>query len=432
MSVRRILIGPGEAAGYFSRLKAGFDELGIPCEHFVFTPNKFAYQESNYFLKATYLRVNHLRNSDNRLVRRIGWAIEICIRFIAFNYALLRCDVFIFPGFGSFFHFHELPLLKLLGKKVIVVYVGSDSRPPIISGKHLDDSGEFVSPEQTYKETLDMFHRIKRVEKNANFILSHTASAQFFSKVFIRVNAVGTPILASLPDCNFVDKYDCKGIRILHAPSRPLAKGSAVIRKIINELREEGYCIDLIELTGVPNSKVLDELEKCDFVIDEVYSDAPMCGLSTEAAIFGKPVVVGGYYAEQYKIDNPDPEIPPTFYVNPENLMQAVRKMIDDINFRLNLGKSAYNFINNIWCSRTVAKNYLQLIDDDIPLNWLIDPKDLDYYLGWGLSKENWRQQVGEYVAKLGSDALMFNHNPKLKQKVLDEIDNVKIESTHD
>lgn len=422
MKIRRISIGPGEVAGYFYRLKAGFDELGIPCEHFVLTPNKFAYQEANYFLKAAYLRNVRLRDSDNHLIRRFGWAIEKCIRLIVFTYALIRCDVFIFSGFSSFFRFLELPLLKLLGKKVIVVYVGSDSRPPIISGKHLDDSGGFVSPQQTQKETLLMVQGIKRVETNANYILTHTASAQFFSKVFIRVNAVGTPMPAPSKKSGSVVKGDENVVRIVHAPSRPLAKGSAVIRKIIDDLREEGYRINLVELMGVPNSTVLQELEKCDFVVDEVYSDAPMCGLSTEAATFGKPVVVGGYYADQYKIDNPDPELPPTFYVDPENLKQAIRKMTDDRDFRLSLGKMAHDFILNKWSASMVAKNYLRLIDGNFPENWKASPNDLDSCWGWGLSKENWRKQVGEYITQLGSDALMFNHNPKLKQRVLDEI----------
>ena len=427
MGVRRISIGPGEVAGYFSRLKSGFDELGIPCEHFVLTPNKFSYQEADYFLKAVFLRIVRLRDSVNYPVRRLGLAIEICIRFMVFVYALIRCDVFIFSGFSSFFRFIELPLLKLLRKKVIVVYVGSDSRPPIISGKHLDDSSGFVSPEQTHKETLQIVQGIKRVETNADYILSHTASAQFFTKAFIRVNAVGTPMTSSIKVSSAVDKGEENEVRILHAPSRPFAKGSAVIRKIIENLRAEGCSINLVELLGVPNSTVLQELEKCDFVVDEVYSDAPMCGLATEAATFGKPVVVGGYYAYQYKIDNPDTESPPTLYVDPANLKQAIRKMIDDREFRLNMGKMAQDFINEIWCPRKVAQNYLRLIEGNFPEHWVANPLDLDCFWGWGLSKENWRKQVGEYVAQLGSGALMFNHNPKLKQKVLDEIEQGKV-----
>jgi hypothetical protein len=426
VKIKRISIGPGEVAGYFSRLKSGFDEIGIPCEHFFLIPNKFSYQETDYFLKSIFTRIVTLRDSSKYLIRRFGWAIEKCLQLLIFIYALIRCDVFIFSGFCSFFRFLELPLLKLLRKKVIVVYVGSDSRPPIISGKHLDDSGGFISPLQTQKETLLMLRGIKRVEAYASVILTHTASAQFFSNEFVRVNAVGTPMSVTSPMSSSTDKGEESAVRIVHAPSRPLAKGSTVVRDIIENLRAEGYCISLVELVGVPNSTVLQELEKCDFVIDEVYSDAPMCGLATEAAVFGKPVVVGGYYADHYKIDNPDLELPPTFYVDPENLKQAIRKMIVDREFRLNMGKMAQEFVNDAWCPRTVARNYLQLIEGDIPEHWKANPLDLEYFWGWGLSKENWLLQVKEYVEELGEDALMFNHNPRLKKRILDELGKTK------
>lgn len=421
MAISRISIGPGEVAGYFSRLKAGFDELGVPCEHIVLSANKFSYQESDYFLKEAFLHVAPLRKSKNSLIRRFGWSLEICVRLAVLLYSLVRFDVFIFAGFGSFFRFYELPLLKLFGKKIIVVYFGSDARPPLFSGRHLDDVDGFVDSVSAHVETARLVKQIQKVEQYADVIINHTATAQFFSRSFVRFVATGMPIdssNASAPDT----VEESKTIRILHAPSRPLAKGSLVFRQILDELRKEGYTIDFVELIGVPNSVVLQELQNCHFVVDELYSDVPLAMLATEAAQFGKPVVVGGYYADQFKIDNPDPELPPSLYVDPVDIKQAIRKMINDTEFRLTLGKQAQDFIQNNWGTRKVAENYLRLIDGDIPKNWVCSPMELHYYWGWGLSKENWRKQVVEYVSRLGSDALMLNHNSKLKQRVLDEI----------
>lgn len=59
------------------------------------------------------------------------------------------------------------------------------------------------------------------------------------------------------------------------------------------------------------NATVLQELQQCDFVIDELYSDVPLAMLATEAAIFGKPVIVGGYYSNNFSPENPDSQIPP-------------------------------------------------------------------------------------------------------------------------
>lgn len=422
MAVRRILIGPGEVAGYFSSLKAGFDDLGIPCEHFVLIPNKFNYQESDYFLRSVYVQLAKLRNVKYRLIRYVGYCLEAALRLFVFLYAIIRCDVFITSGFGSFFRFYELPLMKLLGKKIVVVYLGTDARPPYLSGKHLDDVGKPFDHVTSKNETVSQVKLIRKVERYADVIINHTATAQFFTRDFIRLNALGMPIKSHMSLSQTALKQS-NVTRILHAPSRPLAKGSLVFKQAIEELRAEGYKIDFIELAGVANSVVLQELEWCDFVLDELYSDVPMAMLATEAAVFGKPVIVGGYYAKQYKIDNPDHEYPPSLYVEPSDIKGAIRKMIDDKDFRLTLGKNAQEFVNQSWNACKVAENYMRLIErDGIPNHWWSKSSTLPYYWGWGLSRESWRKQVGEYISQYGSDGLLLNHNPALRGNILIEL----------
>ncbi len=421
MAVRRISIGPGEVAGYFSRLKSGFDKLGIPSEYFVLSANKFSYEESDYFLKTAFQRVTRLCAHENGIIRLIGSGLALCVRIAVFLYALFRCDVFIFSGFGSFFRFYELPLLRLLGKKVLVIYLGSDARPPIFSGRHLDDDGSYVDPFTAYQEALNMVARIRRVEKYSDVIINHTSTAQYFIKPFVRLFAVGMPIDSCL-DLPSLKKNQSNTVQILHAPSRPLAKGSLIFRRIIDELRVEGYLIKFVELMGVPNSVVLQELQRCDFLVDEIYTDTPMGMIATEAAIFGKPTVTGSWYVGQSKIDNPEFDFPPSLFVEENLVKQSIRKMIEDPEFRLDLGRNAQNFIRNNWDSTKVAQNYLRLIEGDIPETWISNPSKLCYYWGWGLSKDNWQKQVGGYLSSLGDDALLLNHNQKLKEMVLNEI----------
>lgn len=428
--MHRISIGPGEVAGYFSRLKTGFDELGVESQHFVLSANKFDYPESDYFLRTTYLRACKLRGNSNLIIRMLGQLLSLVLRISVFVYAFARFDVFIFSGFNSFFGFYELPLLKFFGKRVLVIYLGSDARPPILSGRHLDDAGAFVNPKHAHQETVRMANKIRRVERFADLIVNHTGTGQFFSRNFVRVNALGSPAFDTAINIEHNAAANDGTIHILHAPTRPLAKGSLLFRQMIAELCEEGYPISYVELTGVPNSVVLHELQRCDFVLDELYSDAPLALLGTEAAMFGKPVVVGGYYAEQYKIDNPDSDFPPSLYVEPAQIKAAIRKLIDDQEYRLNLGRQARYFIQNKWNARKVAENYLRLIDGPCPEHWMCSPITLPYFWGWGLSKENWHKQVGEYVSSMGEDALFLNHNPKLKKMVMDELQQSKAELT--
>ena len=229
-----------------------------------------------------------------------------------------------------------------------------------------------------------MLIKIHKVERYADVIINHTATSQYFSRSLVSLLAIGIPINGRV---DAVKASQRQSIRILHAPSRPLAKGSLVFRQVVDELIAEGYSIDLVELVGVPNRVVLKELQNCDFVIDELYSDTPLAMFATEAAMFGKPAIVGGYYAAQLSADNQYSVLPPSLYVAPEEIKQAIRKMIDDKEFRTDMGNRAHDFILNNWSARMVAKNYLRLIEGDIPKQWIINPKELDYCWGWGLSK---------------------------------------------
>lgn len=432
MSIRRVSIGPGEIAGYFSRLKSGFDELGIPCEHFVLTDNKFAYQESGYFLRKFFLKIVRFRKSQSVVAKNFGLCLEIIIRLFTLFYAAIKCDVFIFSGFGSFLNFYELPFLRLLGKKIIVVYFGSDARPPYMSGRHLDDAGEFASAAAAFREAKKMSSKIRQVEKYATFVVNHTATAQFFKRPFVRFVAMGLPVKVENFRCERKGDNVAVAVRIVHAPSRPKSKGTEAIRQAISALRVDGYNIDFIELINVPNSTVLNELQNCDFVIDELYSDMPMAMFATEAAMFSKPAIVGGYYANQFISDNGTEKMPVSLYVDPSDVKQTIKMLLDGKETRERLGFEANRFVSTHWQEKTVAQKYLRLIQNDVTKDWMSDPLNLTYCFGWGLAKENWLKQVGEYIEELGEHALLLDHNPQLKHVVVDELRRHREKKQHD
>ncbi len=392
------------------------------------TEHIYGYGNQNFFLSSIYRLISKVTKFESNMYRRLLWLVEKPLRVIVFFYAIVRCDVFIFSGSCTFFRFYELPLLKLLRKKLIFVYLGSDARPPYLSGRYLDDAGSLKDSNSLRIEAIAMIKSIKKVEKYADIIVNHTATAQFFQNDFVKFHSVGVPVEFGLGLLQQTEelKTELSGtpnsIRILHAPSRPLAKGSNIFKTIIGELRLEGFLIDYIELRGVSNSDVLRELADCDFVIDELYSDVPMAVLATEAARLRKPVVVGSYYAKKYFDDNSLKTYPPALFVIPECIKQSIRKMIVDKEFRLALGEQAYNFVKRNWESSIVAKNYLRLIENDIPTEWIGNPKDFSYLWGWGLSRDKWIKQVSTYVEQQGIEALLLDHNKGLTANMLQEL----------
>lgn len=411
----RIAMGPGEVAGFFAGLKHGFDEIGVEAEHFLLFPSSFGYAAQDHYLAAPYARAQRLWFHGPRLLRPLGRVYAHLLRVLIIVHAVRRCDIFIFPGLGSFFRFYELPLLKLLGKTVVVIFFGSDARPPFLSGRHVDDEGRAADPTRAFAEARAMLRRIRRVERHADWIINHTGTDQFFTRDYVRFAAMGLPVRPPAATA-VADRGDA--IRIVHAPSRPIAKGTPVFREAVEELRAEGHRIDYIELIGVPNERVLAELAACDFIVDELYSDMPMAMFANEAATFGRPAVVGSYYADDYDRDNPDARRPPTLFVHPDAAKSAVRRLVEDESYRIELGARARDFVRQCWSPAVIARRLIDIAEGRAPAEWIARPQDSLYIWGWGLSEPLWHRQVAAYVARNGWDALLFGHRPALVEKI--------------
>ena len=409
----RIAIGPGEVAGYFARLKAGFDELGVECEHFSLGVHSFGYAAEHHFLSGANAAAARLLASSNGLVRLAGRAARFLIKFAVLLYAVARYDVFIFSGSESFLRLHDLKLLKVFGRRIIVIFLGTDARPPYLSGRHLDDEGGLLDPVAGLAETREIHDRVRRMERYADCIVNHTATDQFFTRPYVRFLAIGMPIFADNTPAE--EPRPHKKIRIVHAPSRPLAKGSNVFRRVVGELRAEGFEIEFVELVGVPNARVLEELRRCDFILDELYSDTPMAMFAAEAAVFGKPAVVAGYYAEDFIRDNPGPKQPPSLYVHPSKVKEAVRGLIEDEQLRLRLGEKARDFVREEWSAASVAARIVRVAGGDVPSEWLAYPnRSQCYFWGAGLSSSDWHKQVRAYIDVNGVGGLYLSNNPSL------------------
>ncbi len=408
-------MGPGEVAGFFAGLKHGFEEIGVEAEHFLLFPSGFGYAAEEHHLARPYARALRLWLHGPRLLRPFGQAYAVFLRLLIVLHAIRTCDVFIFPGFGSFFRFYELPLLKLLGKTTIVIFFGSDARPPFLSGRHVDDHGAAADPRRAFAEAQAMRRRIRRVERHADWIVNHTGTDQFFTRDYVRFAAMGLPVR---PPKMVPPTRRSDAVRIVHAPSRPIAKGTSAFRQAIEELSAEGYRIDYVELMGVPNERVLAELADCDFILDELYSDLPMAMFATEAATFGKPAVVGSYYADEYERDNVDAERPPTLFIRPDAVKPAVRRLVEDADFRRRLGAQAQEFVAGNWSPAAIAVRLLDIAEGRAPAAWMARPQEHLYIWGWGLAEGVWRRQLADYIAANGWDGLLLEHRPALIEKI--------------
>lgn len=417
----RVCIGPQEIAGIASGLAKGLCGLGLDARVLLSLPHPFSYEQSvskDWFLQVWQrLGSARLSTSHAQLVRKIflvathslwGWLI--------LARALFQFDAFLFIFGQTITNSHfELWLLRRLGKRVVFIYVGSDARPPYMDGGLFPGTVKDELPTRVLLHALTRKRkrRIQLHERYADYLVNSPATAHFHERPFINWFSMGLPKVFSVQP---VPAQAPSGkVRILHAPSNSLAKGSPQILEIIRRLQKKGHDIELVKIQGMPNERVLEELERCDFVVDQLYSDSPLAAFAVEAASFGKPAVVGGYFAEQMEKYVSAEDIPPSLFVAPDEFEAAIERLIVDSKMRADLGERVQRFVNERWNVNAVAERYYALLKDEVPAHWWRDPCEVRYVEGSGLPRERSQRLVASLLTR-GARYLYVTDKPQLEE----------------
>tara|TARA_B100000686_G_scaffold236515_1_gene244474 strand:+ start:2099 stop:3394 length:1296 start_codon:yes stop_codon:yes gene_type:complete len=420
----KIFLGLDDTCGYYTQLQIGLKSLGIPCTLVNAFPNK------------RYSAKHAPESIAGKIVERIGrktivvgrgsflrycWiaAKGLSLLFLLLT-SLPRYDVFIFSGGTTFLNSLDLWLLKFFKKKVIVVYHGSESRAPYITPILLKKEGDFGLKE-CIKETRAIKKRLKKIEHYADIIINNPNASHLHENKFINWHCIGIPFNCPRSSkSKKINSFLNNQCVIVHAPTRPGPKGSPLIEKAIKSLIKEGHNIKFLKLTGKSNAEVLESIASCDFIVDELYSDVLMASLAGEAAMFGKPAIVGMYDYENIKASFPKKDmIPPVLACSPEDVKQAIQKLIVDKEFRVHLGIQAKEFIQKQWNSEEVAKRFLLLVKNEIPETWWFDPRNIRRLNGWGITEIKLKERLQDIINTYGPSALQLSHNPVLEQAFL-------------
>ncbi len=427
----RVFIGLTEVAGYLGGLRQGFEDLGVPTLYFDGSAHPFGYARPDVLGRAGRVvdRLRDRRDAEHRLAGRTFWRAAASLARMAravlklglLSRALLTCDAFIFAGGETFFRRLDPMLLRALRKRVIVVFLGSDHRPPYLNGRWVRAMGDRELP-GLLDEIRFVADRVRTAEQYANSIVASGASAQFHQRPFVQFIAIGIPtaVLPTEVGDTAVRLFTGSGIRVLHAPSDPISKGTDLIRAAVSAVRDLGYDIDYAELVRRPHADVLAALRECDLVVDEMYSDTPMAVFSAEAAFFGKPTLVTGYYADAVGDEVRAELIPPSLFCLPHELQDGLLRLVADERYREDLGRRAGAFVRARWEPAQVAQRYLRIIERDIPADWIVDPVACRYLHGWGMPDGLRRQALRAIVSRAGPDALCLTHRPDLERQLVE------------
>lgn len=421
----RVFLGLLELAGYYSGLRRGLSEIGVDCVHVAMDRtviDRYTDERSGHWILKMvnyYVLIQRLQMSG-RIAR---WLVQRflapVIKLVVFMWAIMRYDVFVFGFATSFFNLRDLPVLKLLRKKIIFVFHGSDSRPAYISGNcvHQLTGPNVAACIQTVREQK---RRIRIIERYAYACINGSTNSHFHERPFINHNYIGIPVHFEIP-LRSERKADSglRPFRILHAPSKPIPKGTPEIRAAISILQSKGHEIELREITDRPNEEVIAAFQWCDLVVDQVYSDLPFAGFASEAAFAGKPVVVGSYAQAEFVLLAERIGMPTALFIHPEDMGDTIERLIVDRDFRDKCAAEASEFIRRYWSPAAVAGRFLSIINGETPAEWWFDPKNLRYLHGWGAPEAKVSSYVRAFVDCGGVGALQLSDKPELERAFL-------------
>jgi hypothetical protein len=174
----------------------------------------------------------------------------------------------------------EFKFLKSIDKKIVCVFLGSEIRSPKLLLEYCDqiEYDHFLNYIST-NNIIDLKKesKISEVARIADKYSNIIFSCSIDQKSYLKSKQFFIPYMYD--EKKFNKNSDIfkviKKVKILHAPSKPLVKGTSLVRAAIKKLIVEGYDIDYVEIQNMPNEVVLEHLKSTHIVLNQFYVFVP-------------------------------------------------------------------------------------------------------------------------------------------------------------
>jgi Glycosyl transferases group 1 len=238
----------------------------------------------------------------------------------------------------------ELSLLKLLGKRIVYVFMGDDVRHPF---SYQQEAAPFYSEEEAaFILPPDLCERLERIPIAS--LLRNLRIAELYSDLILSVPCNSG--LAVRPYDHLFVPLDLSKYHsqipgrdipvVLHAPSNTGAKGTDFLLPVLDRLKFEGVLFELRHIHKAPHEQVVAELMNADVLVDQLF--LPLHGkLTVEAMASGCAVATSN--REDYE---PFPPNRPLWHVYPGNLYHQLKRLLTDKDLRLRLAHKGRLYVD--------------------------------------------------------------------------------------
>lgn len=324
----RILLASVEVAGVAAALRDAFTRRGHHARLWVIVPHPFV-------------------RAEDRLIPGYRARTRAALT------APLRFDVLHFHAGTTLLEYLDVLWARLLpGRRrpvVLMHYWGDDVRLRLEAGVQVPIGADASWEDAQRRSERLMRRRLQIATRLADAaIVSDLELAGHARRWFRTVYLVPTPLeLSRLPEAPAVRRPG--PLRVLHAPSHHLVKGTALIEAAIDGAAESRE-VEKVLLSGVPREEVLRQVADADVVVDQLNSQTTGV-LALEAMALGRPVLV------QYERDllAPFARQTPAVPVTADSLAATLGDLLDDEDARLRIGVEGRAFARGVHGSDVVA-----------------------------------------------------------------------------
>lgn len=298
----RVLQGTMEVANQMNTLNRGLQARGIMAHSLDYSPSYLGYGSDYTFPLVPELR----RQGIHDKLRRLTLAL------------LPKYDLFHFHFAQSIALDHtDYPLLQQAGKSIIMQHWGSDVRLYSVAKK----TNPYVLVTQ-YERPLR--RRLSQLSRHVQHcIVADKELEQYVKDYYPEVSVV--PMMVDLTRYPVqVDWKPNERLLIVHAPTNPGLKGTEVILKAVEALKEQ-YDFDFQLVQGMSHEQAKEIYRKADLIIDQLHIGSYGL-LAVESMAFGKPVIcwISDYMTEQY------PAELPLIRANPDTIQSVLENLLQE------------------------------------------------------------------------------------------------------
>jgi len=268
----------------------------------------------------------------------------------------------------------ELPVLRAVGKKLVLIPYGGDAFVYDGIANPLWRQALMFEYAALGDAAKQIERRVRRSTRYANVVVGsvvHVASLPRWDVLPVTAYPVDTHALDPVPP-------SLSGpVRIAHSANHRGAKGTDFLVAAVEDLKTEGYDLQLDLIERVPNREAIERMARSDLYVDQLVFGYAMAAL--EAMALGKVVISGLEDTPDYTLFRRYSYLDecPIKPASPETIAEVLKSLVAERDRWPQIGQESRAYVER-WHSYEAARDLYGTIYRRI---WRGEPVDLlNYY----------------------------------------------------